>query len=329
MAWATVGTVLTAISAPVGTALAIWGAASHLWGDSYFLAGFAASCALTALGLYALIGEFFGGIGPLPFPLPPTRHERAARNEPAAELRLLVPRGPIPRVSPRSHGRTPEIQRIHDQLAQAHVREREQRLAQLQRQAEGQLAAALRSGHLLHAAGSQPSPLQVQWRAQTQTLVKELFGDLEAARLTGENLARRIGHLDELAAQVPGEKALAPGKSWDAWVEALARFDAELQTNLSGGEELRAIFFADERFDRGESDAAVKRWLGAVEQTFAIVPELRAMVRNVSPAGASAGYEGLSEEQAASLWPLDLRLEELRPLVSWIREFVAALQGGG
>jgi len=179
MAWATFGTVLTAIGAPVGTALAIWGASSHLWDDGYFLAGFAVSCLLTVLGVYALIGEFFGGIGVVRFPLPPTRHERATEHTATGELRVLVPKGRVPNVGPSRGGRTPEIQRVHDQLSQLHVREREQRLAQLQTQAEGQLAAALRSGHLLHAAGSQPSPLQARWRAQTQTLVKEVFGDLE------------------------------------------------------------------------------------------------------------------------------------------------------
>jgi len=126
---------------------------------------------------------------------------------------------------------------------------------------------------------------------------------------------------------VPGGKALAPGKSWNEYVEALVRFDAELESNLTDGEELRAAFFADEAFDCEASNSKVKRWLGSVERSFTIAPELRAMVRNSNPAGDSAGYEGLSEEQAASLWPLDLRLEELRPLVSQISEFVATLQG--
>ena len=68
-----------AIGATAGVGLAVWSATSHLWSDYYFLAGFALACALTVLGLYVLIAEFFGGIGPFRFPLPPTRHEREAR----------------------------------------------------------------------------------------------------------------------------------------------------------------------------------------------------------------------------------------------------------
>jgi len=82
MGWAAIGSALVAIGAPVGAGLALWGATSHLWGDDYFLAGFAASCGLTALGIYVLLAEFIGGIGPLRFPLPPTRHEREAEGHP-------------------------------------------------------------------------------------------------------------------------------------------------------------------------------------------------------------------------------------------------------
>lgn len=74
MAWATIGTVSVAIGATAGTALGVWGASSHLWGDGYFLAGFVAACALTMIGIYALVAEFIGGL-----PLPPTRHEREQR----------------------------------------------------------------------------------------------------------------------------------------------------------------------------------------------------------------------------------------------------------
>lgn len=72
MGWAAIGGALVVIGASVGAALATWGAGSHLWGDDAFLAGFAAAAALTGLGVYALVGEFIGGL-----PLPPTRYERS------------------------------------------------------------------------------------------------------------------------------------------------------------------------------------------------------------------------------------------------------------
>jgi len=74
--WAAIGQTLAAIGATSGVALAIWGGSSHQWGDDYFLAGFATACTFTALGVYVLVAEFIGGIGPLRFPLPLTRHER-------------------------------------------------------------------------------------------------------------------------------------------------------------------------------------------------------------------------------------------------------------
>ena len=105
MAWASLGGAAVAIGATVGVGLAVWGATAHLWADGYFLAGFAATCLLTALGVYALIAEFLGGVGPVRFPLPPTRQEREAkpgRHETspdawraASEYALRVPAVPV------------------------------------------------------------------------------------------------------------------------------------------------------------------------------------------------------------------------------------------
>lgn len=67
-----------AIGATTGVGLAVWSATAHLWNDGWFLAGFAAGCALTLAGVYVLVAEFIGGIGPLKFPLPLTRREREA-----------------------------------------------------------------------------------------------------------------------------------------------------------------------------------------------------------------------------------------------------------
>jgi hypothetical protein len=81
MGWAAIGGVLAGIGAPVGAALAVWGASSHLWGDDYFLAGFSLACLLTTVGVYVLVAEFIGEIGPLKLRLPRTRYEREAERE--------------------------------------------------------------------------------------------------------------------------------------------------------------------------------------------------------------------------------------------------------
>lgn len=90
MAWTAIGGALVAIGVPVGVGLAMWGATSHLWSDEFFLAGFIVACLLTALGVYVLIAEFFGGMGPIRFPLPPTRHERAETAEASADGSLTA-----------------------------------------------------------------------------------------------------------------------------------------------------------------------------------------------------------------------------------------------
>jgi hypothetical protein len=90
MAWTAIGGALVAIGVPVGVGLAMWGATSHLWGDGFFLAGFIGACLLVALGVYVLVAEFIGGIGPLSFPLPRTRHERAQAAEASADGSLTA-----------------------------------------------------------------------------------------------------------------------------------------------------------------------------------------------------------------------------------------------
>jgi hypothetical protein len=90
MAWTAICGALVAIGVPVGAGLAIWAATAHLWSDRFFLAGFIGACLLTALGIYVLLAEFFGGIGPIRFPLPPTRHERAQAAEASVNDSLIA-----------------------------------------------------------------------------------------------------------------------------------------------------------------------------------------------------------------------------------------------
>lgn len=76
--WAAIGATLVVIGVSVGTGLGLYGASSHLWGDWVFLVGFAFASVLFALGIYVLVAEFIGRIGPLQLPLPQTRLERAS-----------------------------------------------------------------------------------------------------------------------------------------------------------------------------------------------------------------------------------------------------------
>ena len=90
-AWAALGAALVGLGAVGAGTLATVGASAHLWADATFLAGFALACLLVALGVYALVGEFIGGL-----PLPPTRRERERRRQaqrgPGAETGLSATR---------------------------------------------------------------------------------------------------------------------------------------------------------------------------------------------------------------------------------------------
>lgn len=119
MAWAAIGATLAAIGAPTGAGLAVWGATSHLWGDGFFLAGFGVACLLTVLGVYVLIAEFLGGIGPLRFPLPPTRHERETKRSGGP------PRPPQSPVGPSPWARSPLERAVVDSLIAFEQVERE------------------------------------------------------------------------------------------------------------------------------------------------------------------------------------------------------------
>ncbi len=79
LGWASIGGALVSVGALAGVSFGLWGAGEHLWGDDYFLAGFAASLLIAMLGLYVLLAEFIGGIGPVRLPLPLTRREREAK----------------------------------------------------------------------------------------------------------------------------------------------------------------------------------------------------------------------------------------------------------
>lgn len=77
--WGTLGSTLLLFGGGVGGVLGAVGASAHLWGDDAFLAGFALSCLVCALGGYALVAVFFGGIGPIALPLPRLKFEREAK----------------------------------------------------------------------------------------------------------------------------------------------------------------------------------------------------------------------------------------------------------
>jgi hypothetical protein len=157
-AWAAIGAALVAIGVAGGGTLATIGASSHLWGDDRFLAGFAFACLLVALGVYALVGEFIGGL-----PLPATRHERERRRAQRRPARRVVPKGRIPRRPARpTAGRTPHGP------ARLELKPHES--------AERQLAAAIRSGNVLRVRGDSQSQLGYQWRDEVEALVKASAG---------------------------------------------------------------------------------------------------------------------------------------------------------
>jgi hypothetical protein len=330
-AWASLGATLAGIGGVGAGTLATVGAGSHLWGDDSFLAGFAFACLLVALGVYALVGEFIGGL-----PLPATRHEREERRRRAQRrpARVIVPKGRIPLHTPPpievSEG---EIQRIaasrSSQLGFMPSPGAVRMELYPRKRAEGQLAAAIRSGNVLRVRGQTESQLGYQWRDEVEALVKASAGELDASRFAHSgNIAHLLQCLDDLAQQVgTGTKTLAPSEPWDAYVETMTAFRQALDAHLTEGESLRNKLFPP-TLDVTEGEAKVTAWLKDVDDSLAPVPRYRDVLRGaISPAHMFATYEGISEEEGKVVWRLDERLQHLQPLLTLVAPYVEALRG--
>lgn len=326
-AWATIGPALVGTGGVGAGTLATVGASSHLWGDDSFLAGFALACLLVALGLYVLVGEFIGGL-----PLPATRREREERRRRAQRrpVRLYVPKGRIPlRTARPIEVSEEEAQRIVASRTPRRPTRQGRMVEQPAKRAEGQLAAAIRSGNVLRVRGQSGSQLGFQWRDEVEVLVKESAGELDASRFAHSgNIAHWLQCLDDLARQVgAGPRTLAPSKSWDAYVEGMTAFRLALDARLTVGERLRMELFSHTlNVELGKVKVAA--WLQEVDKAFSTVPRLREMLRGgASPAGMWATYEGVSEGESKNIWRLDERLQHLQPLLTVVAPYVEALRG--
>jgi hypothetical protein len=170
-------------------------------------------------------------------------------------------------------------------------------------------------------------PLGFAWRDEVEALVREAAGELDASRLTHSgNIAHWRDLLDDLARQAAEGREFAPSKSWDAYVETMGKFKQDLDAELTEGERIRGELFTHV-LDADQGDTTVRAWLRGVDNSFAPVPRLRQMLRNPYPAGASATYEDLSEAESRNVWHVDLRLQELQPLLAAVAPYVQALKG--
>jgi predicted secreted protein len=189
--------------------------------------------------------------------------------------------------------------------------------------AETQLAGAIQSGHVLYSLCNEPSPLERQWREETEVLVREMAGDLEAARLASDNLSRRLGHLDDLADYARSNAThLTRSQSWDHHVLVMRSFRDCLAIEAREGERIRADFFNGNNLADKEM---VTAWLHEIEKTFELAPALRAMASSPYPPGTGFSYEGLSAETSDLVGRLDHRLEALKPMLPLLERYVDAL----
>ncbi len=328
--WASIGAALVGIGCVGAGTLATVGAGSHLWSDDAFLAAFAFACLLVVLGVYVLVGEFIADL-----PLPLTRREREERRRRAQRrpVRVIVPKGRIPLHTARPiEVSEEEMQRIAASGPASYIGGVGVARMELKprKSAESQLAAAIRSGHVLRVRGQSESQLGYQWRDEVEALVKASAGELEASRFAHSgNIAHWLERLDELAQQVSaGTRTLTPSESWDAYVETMTAFRRDLDARLTEGERLRTELFSQTLDVEEEGRAKVTAWLKDVDDSLAPVPKYRDVLRGaVSPEDQWATYEGISEEESKVVWRLDERLQHLQPLLTVVAPYVEALLG--
>lgn len=196
-----------------------------------------------------------------------------------------------------------------------------------QTKASAQLAAAIRSGNVLRVRGHMVSPLGLQWRDEVEAFIKDAAGELDASRLTHSgDISHWLQLLDDLARQAGEDRTLTPSGGWDSYVTRMGDFKQALDIHLGDGEHIRRELF-DRSLDAEQGEAMVGAWLRAVNDSFEPVPRLLGMSQDNSLAGMFATYEGLPDDESRNVWRVDVRLQDLQPLLTAVTPYVEALQG--
>lgn len=219
----------------------------------------------------------------------------------------------------------PTIQRNEARLRLQELTEASTAAAEVDR-AKSQLAAALRTGHLLGTISA--PPLDQEWLAQTEFLIRDAVGELEAARLDPrETVSRRRERLQALADDVSkGVHSPSPRKRWDLHALEMTTVEESLESSLKTAQYIRGLFFAkDEELSAEDAEKWVSSWLSDTAKTLGIVPNVRRIMD--PPPGYWATYKGLPDGLSAPLWKLDSEVTRIQAIVPTLKVYCDELHG--
>ena len=222
-----------------------------------------------------------------------------------------------------------QIQEINRRMVEEHERQQRTKRDQTQKEAEAQLAAAIRVGHVLTTLTAAGLPLVREWMTQTAILVKEGVGELEAARLApGEGVSQRLKRLDELAGHVrTAVTRLTRSKSWAAHVDSMRSLSSSLALSVGAGQGLRKILFENRTMDAGEATRKVDEWRSKLDLTVRMHGEglWEMLVPDMSDAGAIYGRTGMTPGLSAVVTRLEKSVKPLETMLEQVDTYVKAL----
>lgn len=319
--WGTIGAALFGIGVTGTGALVPLGFSARLWSDVGFLAALGFVCLLGALGLYALSAVFV-----LPLPLPPTLRERVERRRPtvrrAVPVEIVFDHGARPTaprrrrpVDPDKEARRKYERTIQRALTAAH---------ESQEHARRQLVASIKTGSILRRGGHADGAFGLDWREETEAMVRQSAGEGRAARLAeSEQIEHWLTCLRDLGRSYP--RGFRASESWDAYVERMTSFRARLGPLVAAGEHLRTEL-SDRHLDAEPGAARVDAWLRDVDEAFSSEFRLREALRTGLPTKGT-GHDGLTTDERASAWRVEPLLQRLQSLLPLVAQYVDALNG--
>jgi hypothetical protein len=169
--------------------------------------------------------------------------------------------------------------------------------------------------------------IRLSWFRTTKSLVGDVFGPLEAARLDSRlEVEARRERLEELADRLRDSER-APSSHWDDHMTRVERFRQLLHEMEKAGEALKARMMAKEE---GVGLADAQHWLSELHDVLDLMPDFTQYTYAHDPvvAAMTVEYEGIDDPEInRALTLLDRRLMYIPDVLPPLRTYLWALTG--
>jgi hypothetical protein len=187
-----------------------------------------------------------------------------------------------------------------------------------------QFAQAIRLGQTIPVPlRAEYFPLSDDWKAKTEQLIRETFGELEATRFAArENATEKRVYLDELASELSGKPApKGASESWRRYSEFLPQFQRLLEAELSTGRDIAQDLLTGVGVFTTDSAEA---WFRELTEVLELAPQFRSMAQGTADeAIVMYGYPDVDEEVARVLNRLEHRIMPLERMIDRLGPYLA------